>query len=239
MPFQPEYSEFFKTELARLDAGNAIEKKRAQTTRSKITTVCGAPFSSTYSKDLPENYGAFRVTERFKVFFKIHPEHNVVFFTWMNDEEHIHASGAANDSYKEFRRKLLNQEIEVYEHLELTGEQFTFNGTWGNSYIYIEFNRTLSDDSQEHANSSLTLSQSGDREYLISSIDVSDANKGLASELLKRTLARADEAGTIITYELFLISSNLKKSRHLLSKFSFELFISDTDAEVWVRTPRG
>lgn len=80
MQFQPEYSEFIKTELARLDAGNATEKKRAQITRSKIMTVCQAPMSPVYAKDLPNCYGAVRATERFKIFFKIHHECSVVFF---------------------------------------------------------------------------------------------------------------------------------------------------------------
>jgi hypothetical protein len=122
MPFQPEYSEFIKNELIRLDAGNATEKKRAQTTRSKIATVCQAPYSSTYSKDLPENYGAASVTGRFRIFFKTHPEHNVVFFTWMNDETNIHTSGASNDSYQEFRRRLGKGDIEDYRHVVLVGE---------------------------------------------------------------------------------------------------------------------
>jgi hypothetical protein len=99
MPFQPEYSDFLKSELTRLDAGNATEKKRAQTCRSKIAAVCQAPYSSSYSKDLPEHYGAVSVTGRFRLFFKIHPEFDVVYFAWMNDEAHIHASGAVNDPY--------------------------------------------------------------------------------------------------------------------------------------------
>ncbi len=238
MPFQPEYSEFIKNELARLDAGNVNEKKRAQIARAKFIAVCQAPTSPTYTKNLPENYGAVRATERFKIFFKIHHSYNVVFFTWMNDEDSIHTSGAFRDSYQEFRRKLDNDEIEVYQHVDMVAEEFTFNGDWGNAYIYIEFNRTLSNETSESANSSLTLSQAGERDYIISSIDVSDENKGLASELLIRALNRADEGGVTVSYELYLVSHNLEKSRHLLSKFDFELTEFDDDVELWARAPR-
>jgi mRNA-degrading endonuclease RelE of RelBE toxin-antitoxin system len=192
MPFQPEYSQFFKTELVRLDGGNTTEKKRAHTARSKIAAVCQAPYSPTYSKDLPGQYGAVAVTGRFRLFFKIHSEHSVVFFTWINDESNIHASGAANDAYQEFRRQLANDEIEKYQHVSLAGEEFTFNGDWGNSYIYIEFLRSLSDQTNQKANSSLTLNQTNNSEYAISSIDVSDENIGLAQELIKRMLMRAE-----------------------------------------------
>jgi hypothetical protein len=48
-------------------------------------------------------------------------------------------------------------------------------------------------------------------------------------------MARADEAGITVTYELFLISSNLEKSRYLLRKFQFELFDADPEVELWIR----
>lgn len=155
----------------------------------------------------------------------------------MNDEDSIHTSGSANDSYQEFRRKLNNGEIETYQHVTIEDEDFEFNGTWGNSYIYIEYARALSYQSKEKASSSLTLSQANEREYAISSIDVSDENQGLASELLSRTLASADESGITITFELFLISANLDKSRHLLAKFKFERSIYDEEIELWIRAP--
>lgn len=238
MQFQPEYSNFIKFEFARLDTGNASEKKRAQIARSKIISVCQAPTSPVYAKDLPDSYCAVRASERFKIFFKIHHEHNIVFFAWMNDEDSIHTSGSVNDSYQEFRRKLSNGEIETYTHLTIEGEDFDFNGNWGNSYIYIEFIRTLNDQSAEKASSSLTLSQIKDKEYAISSIDVSDEDRGLASELLRRTFVSADQSEITMTYELFLISGNPEKSRHLLSKFNFELIMPDSEIELWVREPR-
>lgn len=237
MSFQPEYSNFIKAEILRLDAGNADEKRRAQTFRSKVSAVCATPYSPTYSKNLPDNYGAVAVTARYRLFFKVHQEHNVVFFAWMNDENHLHTSGATNDSYQEFRRKLNNQEIEIYSHILTIGEQFIFNGSWGNDYIYVEFNRILSNEETEYSRSSLTLNQISTTEYAISSIDVSTENNHLASELLKRSLLRADEQGITITFELFLKTQNLDKSRHLLFKFGFQMSMADLDTELWIRHP--
>lgn len=131
-----------------------------------------------------------------------------------------------------------NGEIEQYRHVDVKGEIFLFNGTWGNTYIYIEYTREMSDDNQQHSSSSLTLSQIGQTDYAISSIDVSDENQGLASELLARTLPRADEGGVTITYDLFMISANVEKSRHLLQKFEFERADADDELELWVRRPR-
>lgn len=236
MLFQPDYSKFLRNELGRLDSGNTTEKKRAQTLRSKVATVCQEPFN--HPKDLPENYNAVNVTGRFRLFFKVHPEHAVVFFTWMNDEQNIHTSGAVDDSYQEFRRKLGNGEIETYVHIEWVDNEFIFNGAWGNGYIYIEFSRTLSNESEEWSRSSLTLTQVGQREYVISSIEVSDENIGLASQLIERTILKADEGAIVITYELFLISANLDKSRHVLTKYNFIRTADDAEIELWVRPPR-
>jgi hypothetical protein len=233
--YQPEYSEFIKQEFARLDSGNATEVKRVQTAREKVMAVCKAPDSSTYTKNLPENYGAVSVTARFRLFFKTHREYGVVFFTWMNDETAIHSSGDHGDSYQEFRRKLTNKEIEEYKHITIKDEDYIFNGTWGTSYIYIEYSRLLSDESQLRASGSLSLTQLGEREYQISSIDVDEEDKGLASELLRRTFEQVDESGITITYDLFLKTRNLEKSRHLLQKYGFEKFEEDSDCELWVR----
>ncbi|MAV90266.1 MAG: hypothetical protein CL676_02520 [Bdellovibrionaceae bacterium] len=238
MSFQPEYSEFLKKELARLDSGNADENKRARVVREKIMAVCNAPENPTYTKNLPENYGAVNVTARYRLFFKTHKEHNIVFFAWINDETAIHSSGDHGDSYQEFRRKLSNGEIEKYQHIVIDEERYTFNGAWGNSYIYIEYSRHYSNNTRLRSSGSLSLTQIKDREYQISSIEVDEEEKGLASDLLSRTFDRADKDGITVTFDLFLKTRNLDKSRHLLQKYDFEIFETDSDYELWIRNPK-
>lgn len=238
MQYTHKLSPSLKVELERLKNGDSIERQRYNKALSAINKAAKHPLNDEFKKTLPSNYKAADVLQQYRVFFRIVPAAesgepcDVVYFVWINDENSIHRSGEANDSYAVFRKLLAEGKIDPYVPTApppAKGQFFQDN--WGNECVYARFERK-----PDHASTHLILNRITQSSYRIDYITVSKEDVGLASALLDELCQSAQKYNIELTYELAINAENFGKTRHLLEKFKFEFTEQIDGVEIWERS---
>ena len=183
-----------------------------------------------------DDYRAAKMGNRFRLFYKVYQQHSIVYFAWVNGEDHPHTSGDVDDCYKEFVRAYNNSEIDKYAHETLVHEVFKKGSSWGAKLVHVSYERKTTQEEYK-AYSTLTLGQIKSNSYKILSVSVSKKDMKLASKLLDNLIQEADRNNLTLSYELILKSAELPKSRYLLNKFGFSCVVQDFDVELWERNP--
>ena len=245
--YQRRISPSLDAELKRLKVGTVLEKQRYQNALVAMKRVMSDPIHPEFRKTLPQNFKAVDVLQQTRLFFRIIPAADatdvgtdVVFFVWMNGDDAVHRSGANDDAYQIFRKKLDQGEIDPYV-LDTSPaparEQFKIHDPWGADFVYVSFSRVLNGGNQ-HSDSHLILQKTIGADYRIDSITVSDEGVGLATKLLRCLCDTCDQYRYNLTFELETNATNYGKSRHLLERFGFDFDDQVEKTEIWVRRAR-
>jgi hypothetical protein len=239
-------SEWLQAELDRLETGNNKERQRYRNAISAIIKVQSNPLNPDFNKDLPLNYKAVDVLQQYRLFFRIEDDpvvgDRVIFFVWINGEDSLHRSGESDDCYQVFRQMISRGEVEIYQPDPEIRDAYKRHNDWGSDVVYISFQKTEASYSKLgsfFADATLSLSKMTSQEYFIHSISVSIEDQGLATCLMENLCEDADRENISLIHELFLMGSNVEKTRYLLRKFGFRDADKIDDIEVWVRNASG
>lgn len=172
------------------ERGNRIEMNRAIRILTAMEQVESEPTNSIFRKDETEGHWAVDVGGQYRLFFKFIPEHNVVFYCWVNDSDSLHDNsrkGRSDECYEVFKSLLNKGEIENYVHREIVDDKWTIDGDFGkDSYVYyeLESGETIS------LTSSTEISDSTDRKTYF----INDFSGNKRAEVLSRVVTDAKKS---------------------------------------------